>query len=273
MNKFMDDKNGFTLIELLIAIALFGIVSGVMLTILSSIQTSYTTHSRSVDLRQNLRASLDFMAEELMSAGSSGYDFTNLTMGTANAGIVSANRDSIRFTADLDMDGSFITYGEDITYSLEAGSDTDNDGIANASPGSAALVRTPSGLAPETMMDDVQAVQFAYAFDDNVDNQLDFTDTNSNGVQDVGEPTIWAYDNGGTGLLNTQVDGTLLALPISFTKIRLVRIWLLGRTSSTLKKSLDNNTYNLGSINVSGNNDFYKRILLSTTVNCRNMGL
>lgn len=266
MKKRYSDIKGFTLIELLVALSLFGIVAGVFFIILNSIQVSHRTHSRGVDLRQNLRASLDLMAAELMIAGSSGFNYKDLKVGTADTGIEAAGRNSITFTSDTDNNGVL----DRITYSLVNGSDDDSDGEANAALGSVALVRT-FGDVSQVMMDDVQAIQFAYAFDDDGDNQLDFTDTDGDGVQDPGEEIIWAYASGGDQL-NTLLGGTAMATGIDLKRIRMVRIWLLGRTSVEIRKTNDTNTYNLGSLNVSGINDKFQRFLISTTVKCRNMG-
>lgn len=267
--KLHGNAKGFTLIEVLVAIGLFSLVSMAIYIVFSSTQNAYSYNVKTVDLRQNLRATLDFMAGEIMGkAGNPGYDKTQNEEGFAVTGFVKATRDSVSFTSDLDLDNTV----QAITFKLSAGIDSDANGVVDSSVGTGALVRVIDAGSEEVVMDDVQAVQFAYAFDDDNDGELDFTDTNGNGQMDSDE-IIWAYDRSNAGNLNMNINGTALAETVSFRRIRLVRIWLLGRTAGKLKIPEDSRNYEMGGITVSGNNDTYKRFLLSTTVKCRNMGL
>jgi prepilin-type N-terminal cleavage/methylation domain-containing protein len=259
-------SGGFTLIELMIYIFLFSILSLVIYAVFDSSLKSYRVNSRTVDLRQNLRASLEFISDEIRMAGTSGYDFAANNLGRANAGIVSATHYAMSFSTDINMDDVL----ELANFSLAAGVDADNDGAVDA--GTAAFVRIRDGITVDTIMDEVQALRFAYAFDENSDSQLDFVDANGDGIPSPGE-TIWAYDNNDDGILDTRIDGTALAGTPALDTIRVVRIWLLGRTSAPFKNYEDPRTYAMGGLVVNGNNDAFKRYLLTTTVSCRNIGL
>lgn len=257
--------NGFTLVELLVYIALFGIFVVGIFSLFQSSQKSYTTVSRTVELRQNLRATVDYMTNAFRMAGNSGYDTTTNSSGILNTGFITAARNTVSFSEDADMDGVANT----IAFSLAAG-DSDNDGIVDSGTGTTSLQRTLNGVTG-IVMDDVQGVQFAYAFDNNNDTEIDYIDANTNSRQDSGEE-IWAYDTNGDGLLDTQIDGTALPETVSFKKIRMIRIWILGRTAAQFNSHADSRTYTLGGISLSGNNDKHRRYLLSTTIKCRNMG-
>jgi type IV pilus assembly protein PilW len=130
---------------------------------------------------------------------------------------------------------------------------------------------------------DIEAVGFAYAFDDDGDGALD---------QSGGGNIIWAVDSnlGDNKLdkfLDTDDDGTIdendtegganLAGQIDLVDIRAVRIWLLARTRQPVKGHTDDQTYSVGA-NHRGPADGdwdprRKRVLLTTTVYCRNMGI
>lgn len=267
--KFIRNNKGFTLIELVVATALFGFVAMAVYIVFSTTQNAYSYNTKTVDLRQNLRATLDFMSGEIMGkAGNSGYDMLRNLKGSARTGIETATRGIVTFTSDLDFNGSV----ERVTYKLAKGFDDDDDGVVNTNVGIGPLVRVTDAGLEEVVTDGVQAIQFAYAFDNNNDKELDFTDANGNAQMDSDE-IIWAYDKSNAGLLDTKIDGTSLPENVSFSKIRLVRIWLLGRTASQLKIQEDTRDYTLGGVVISGNNDKYKRFLLSATIKCRNLGL
>jgi type IV pilus assembly protein PilW len=130
---------------------------------------------------------------------------------------------------------------------------------------------------------DIEAVGFAYAFDDDGDGALD---------QSGGGNIIWAVDsNLGDdkldNLLDTNDDGIIdendteggvnMAGQVDIANIRAVRIWLLARTRQPIKGHTDNQTYAVGA-NHRGPADgdwdpSRRRLLLTTTVYCRNMGI
>ena len=112
MSPTTNNNKGFTLIEILVALALTGIVLGAIYTAYQSQQKTYIMQESIAEMQQNLRAAMYLMTQEIRMAG---YD----TRGTANAGIETANASEIKFTKDLDGDGSIDSgNSEEITYSL-----------------------------------------------------------------------------------------------------------------------------------------------------------
>jgi type IV pilus assembly protein PilW len=107
---YLNEK-AFTLIELLVAVAISGIVMAAIYSAYYTSQKNAIVQEQTTAMRQNLRAGLDVMAREIRMAG---YDPTH----SANAGIVTANSNSIVFTNDLNGDGDTGDTDENITYAL-----------------------------------------------------------------------------------------------------------------------------------------------------------
>jgi type IV pilus assembly protein PilW len=190
-----------------------------------------------------------------------GYDPT----GLAGAGFISAGGDIIHFTMDItDEDGTITVPGDDITYSLSANKELmRNDGANN-----------------QAVVENVEAVGFAYAFDANDDGSIDTS---------AGGNIIWAIDSDVTDAdsrldtyLDTNDDGIIsiadnaagasLATPVPLDKIRAVRMWVLTRTGREDKAFADNTTYVVADQRVTAN-DGSRHHLLTTTVKCRNLAL
>jgi type IV pilus assembly protein PilW len=118
--------------------------------------------------------------------------------------------------------------------------------------------------------ENIQAVGFAYAFDNDHDRNLDTDDGTIDG--DI----IWAYDSDpgdpDNRLTTNLATGLPLADPVPLSDIRAVRIWLLARTRAPVQGHFDSRTYTVGN-RIITSADQYQRSLVSTTVYCRNMGL
>jgi hypothetical protein len=103
-----------------------------------------------------------------------------------------------------------------------------------------------------------------WIFDSNDgENRLDqIVDTNDDGVIAINDA------EGGANKPGPQVE---------YGKIRAVRIWLLARTRHPIKDHTDNRTYVVGAIRKGPADSDWdpgrKRLLLTTTIYCRNMGL
>jgi len=124
MPKWVNEQ-GFTLMELLVVTVVAGVVMAAIYTTYYSQQKSYVAQEQVAGMQQNLRAAMLFMEREIRMAG---CDPT----GNANAGIITADSNSIRFTLDIrgtsegsDPDGDTDDTNEDIAYSLD---DNDGDG-------------------------------------------------------------------------------------------------------------------------------------------------
>ena len=281
MTALPNNNKGFTLIEILIAMAISGVVVGAIYTTYDSQQKSYVTQQQVVEVQQNLRAASYLMDSEIRMAG---FD----PRPNPEAEIEAAGPESITFSTYIgeetdgeDNDGDDVVDEPDeavksITYSLyDAYSDGDTD-----------IGRKVGNCSRQPVAENVDALGFGYAFDDNKDGELDYVDTNGNGKHDAGEYVIWAIDSDGDGFLDTNLDtngdgvidindalgGVGLATQVDISNIRAVRIWVLARTKNKAKNFTDTRTYKVGD-NVITPGDHFRRRLLTTNVTCRNLGL
>ena len=258
MRTLVKNKSGFTLIELLMAMVTGIIVLAGIYAAFNSQQKIHTKESQVVDAEQNVRGAAHFMVREIRLAG---MDET----GMAGAGFLIAGPDSIRFTLDRNDDEDVADAGEDITYGFLAGADAVVAGIADS--GAAAITRGIDRLA-----EDIHAVGFAYAYDDDGDGELDWFDDDGDTVFDPGEE-VWAYDSDGDGDLDLDNDsGLALAADVNFDNIRAVRVWILARTRNPLRGYSGPKNFIVGDKPINRNDNFKYR-LLTHTVKCRNMGI
>jgi type IV pilus assembly protein PilW len=269
MRTLLKNKGGFTLIELLMAMTTGIIVLAGIYAAFNSQQKIYTKESQVVDAEQSVRGAAHFMVREIRVAG---MDET----GLAGAGFLIAGRGSIRFTLDFQGgvprggDG-LLDANENITYGFSLADDADADGLADS--GIAPIMRVSA--TEDNLAEDIRAVGFAYAFDDDGDGELDYDDDDGDGVLDAGEE-YWAYDSpavAGAALDWDNDTGAALAVgPVNFDRIKAVRIWLLARTRQPLRGYSGRKIFTVGDkvIDVTDN---FKYRLLTHTVKCRNMGI
>ena len=275
MKAISNNPKGFTLVEMMVAMAAGLIVMIAIYTAYVNHQRSHVTQQLVVHMQQNARAAISLMKREIRMMG---YDpaatdgVNNDGVGgiddeTSGAGAITAEFDNasgisiLRFSADFNYDWNIVG-DEDITYTL-VGTELQRNG--------------------QIVAYDIEAVGFAYAYDDDADGALD---------QSAGGNIIWAVDSN-TGddkldkFLDTDDDGIIdendtegganLATQIEINRIRAVRIWLLARTRQPIKDHTDNQTYAVGPVHRGPADDDWdpsrKRVLLTTTVYCRNMGI
>lgn len=110
---------GFTLVEMLISLVVLGIVGFSMVNLFRFQHRASVRQNEGVRATQNARAGLDMLARDLKNAG---YD----PLGTAGATIVTAEPDTVSWTADLNGDGDVSDFGasgdEAVTYFFQADS-------------------------------------------------------------------------------------------------------------------------------------------------------
>ena len=127
--SFKVSNQGFTLVELLVGMAVSLLAMGAIYSTFLSQHKSYLVQDQIAAMQQNLRASMFYMQREIRMAGLD-------PLGTANAGIVTANASLITLTEDIGdgagnpPDGTLQT-AETITYSLAGGNLVRNVGGGN----------------------------------------------------------------------------------------------------------------------------------------------
>ncbi|MDP4857626.1 MAG: prepilin-type N-terminal cleavage/methylation domain-containing protein [Desulfobacterales bacterium] len=306
-------RSGFTLIELMIAMAIAGLVFTAVYAAFGSQLRTQIGQQMTVEIQQSIRAAFTLMQHDIRMAGydatwrdennDGSDDFRNSDLidndcdGRADAADPGRDEagDLARFTAagayylqfrlDRARNGDFCDSEDRIGFGFSTTRDRNRDGVADA--GAAPLGRSVGAGGLQPLAENFQAVAFGYAFDDDhgaaqPDGEID---TNGRNI-------IWAYDSNMDGLLDTQLDSNadgvvdsaddldgngriddmVLTPAVPINRIRAVQIWLLARTRSPLRDHLDTDTYVVGD-KVLSFGDHYKRELLTTVVNCRNLGL
>ena len=175
------DKKGFTAVELLISLAIMSMTLGSIYSLYMSFIRTCTKESVKIKLQQNVRSSLDMMIRDIRLAGLD-------PEGTGEFGIIAVTPQSIKFTADRDMDGELdipdaadgidLSDLEYMEYEFD-----DSNGIVRMS-----LYKPPDGIIKEmsdTLVENVTGLTFSY-FTSN-----DVTTSNLDDIRTVGiEMTI-----------------------------------------------------------------------------------
>jgi len=255
-----NPRSGFSLVELLVAMAITGVVMAAVFKIYTTQQDSYVLQEQVAEMQQNGRTAKYVMTREIRMVG---YDPT----GLAGAGFISAGANLIHFTMDMNENEDTTDPGDNITYSVSADKELmRNDGFNN-----------------QPVVENVEAVGFAYAYDE--DNDGD--------VETCGSEIKWAIDSDGDDFLDLDldtngdckidiaddadsdglfIDGTAIAPSVSVENIRAVKIWLLVKTGHADRNHTSADTFVVGN-RIITTGDGNRRQLLATTVKCRNMAL
>lgn len=252
-------QRGMTLVELMIAMVLSSFAIAAIVMSFRSQDASSLVQEAVTSMQQNNGAAMDIMTKEIRMAG---YDPTE----SGTPAILTATSSSLRFTADLNGDGDTNDTNdtnEDVTYGFTAANDANGDGVADS--GAAELGRKTGAGTLQDMAENIQAINFAYAYDSNGDGVLETSGGN----------TIWAFNSGGTDI---NGDGVIDALDgptgssFNLSDIRAIKIWILARSDRQDAKYSNTNTYTVGRQVITPNDKFYRR-LLTSTVTCRNLGM
>jgi prepilin-type N-terminal cleavage/methylation domain-containing protein len=142
---------GFTLVELLVTMVIASIVMAAIFSVYAALTRSYTTQNAAADVQQAVRATIDFMAEDIMMAGLTNPEED---YGATAVGISVAGTTTISFNADRNMDGDTDAADnfENITYALV---------------GNQLLITDDSGTAP--LIGNVVNLQFRYFRENDAD--------------------------------------------------------------------------------------------------------
>jgi hypothetical protein len=230
----------------------------------------------------------DYRNQDLIDNDCDGYaDDADLESDEKDnlAHITAAKPHYIQFRLDRFRDGDFCDSQDLIGFGFSSSRDRNRDGVADA--GAAPLGRSSGGSGLQPLSENIQAIAFGYAFDD--DNGADLTDGEID--TEMGH-IIWGYDADGDGNLDTLLDsnndgavnvaddlnGDMIINDVSMNpivpvgRIRAVAIWLMARSRSTIQSYHDRATYVVGNRLISVN-DRYKRKIMTSIVYCRNLGL
>ena len=219
---------GFTIVELLVAMVVALLAMEAIYSTFLNQHRSYLIQEETVEMQQNLRAAMLYMEREIRMAGCD-------PVGTADAGIIKAERTLIRFTEDVrgnssdsDPDGNTDDPNEDITYSLKGKNLVKNTGGGN-----------------HVVAQNIDAVDFVY---------LD----GSSPPHVLNDPII---------------DGDVPADKI--TQIKSVEITIVARISHPLLPYRNNSVYlnRQGTMILPRQNDHVSRRCLTTRIKCRNLGI
>ena len=235
----LSNNKGFTLIEILIAMLISGIIAASIFSAFQSQQNSYIAQDQVAEMQQNIRAGLGLMVREIRMAG---YDPTG---DASDAAIITATQGRLNFTLDVtdnagtasDGDGDCNDSNENITFGFSNANDADNNGIADGGGSDwdvAADLGRDTGGGFQPIAGNIAAIEFYYTLD----------------------------------------DGTQTTTPANVTLIRSVQISILARAAYPDQEFTNTMTYTTASGAVwDPPDDNYRRRLLITTVQCRNMGL
>lgn len=269
----MKNKNGFTLVELLVAMAISGVVMAGIYSAYYSQQKSYVAQEQVSAMQQNLRAAMYRMEREIRMAGydptiSGNFGITDIRLKDVDDNLDANGNSSLEFTIDQDGDG--VVGAETVYFCIY------DDPVADPDGNTDLAIRDVAG-SRDLLAENIEALGFAYAFDNNGDGELDTTTAGN---------TIWAIDSDNDNDLDINLDtnddgiidindnvaGTALTSNVNISAIRSINIWLLARTDIEDRGFQDTGTYVVANKRITPN-DGLRRRLLTTNVKCRNMGL
>ena len=234
------NSRGFTLIELMLTLLISFFILGGIHQAHQTQQKSQTILSQRIEMQQQLRSLMTFLSSEIRLTGLDPLEKNKV-------GIEKISSGELQISIDKDEDGLAGGDNEDLEYGFTTTDDTDNDGQADT--GAASFCRrrnnvdaTEAGF--ETLAENIVAVEFLSTFDDTSDN---------------GE-----YDP----------ETSLSPAATKYEDIRAITISVLIRAKNQDTSFDNNSSYTAASGAVWGPyDDNYRRMLLTTTVQLRNIAL
>lgn len=305
--KTLGGFAGFTLIELLVGLVVTALVGTAIVGSYVFIVRLFTDEREVAVMQMNLRGSVEDMSLQFRMAGYDPraeiartifgitdvrrYDITGENTAPANTPSGSPALTLIYDNYNQPGGADGVKDGNDIEISyrlFDDGSDGIFEMARDTKPFGGAIT-----LPREILAENIQAVGFAYAIDNDGNGDLDLA---------AGGFTIWAIDSDNDNVLDTNLDangdgsiteaddtdgnflidaadqspnGALIGT-VPLSSIRSVRIWLLARAEKTSKDYNNQEHYLVGDrILTAANGDFDKNLkcrLLMQTIQCRNLG-
>jgi type IV pilus assembly protein PilW len=287
---YQPANQGFSLIELLVAMAITLVVMAGVYQVYVTQQDSYLLQEQVAEMQQNVRTAKYIITREIRMAG---YNPTGkLNAGSFVTGFVGKLPDDGHSDDDPDRTS---TDSKSIAFTL----DDNGNGVLDANLDEQIAYRVAGENLQRfdvgnnswlTVVENVEALGFAYAFDDDGDGDIDTTDKNhikwaidaddsdtdqrlnvnldgdDDGAIDAND------DTNGDGVIDDDDAGTPLLTPVDLDKIVAVKIWLLAKTGQSDRRYSRSETYVVGN-RIVPKNDQNHRNLLAITVKCRNMAL
>jgi len=161
--RSMLDKRGVTLIELLIVLVISGIVIGGVYRVFISQTKAYNVQDQVAEIQQDVRGAMEIMVRDIRMAGFQSRSFGSATIDD-NPVVPPLSDNSITVNYEYIPAGAVTGLVWTVTYALAPQPD-----------GSFSLRRTLNG-APETLLDNVTALDFRYGIDSNEDRVIDGID-------------------------------------------------------------------------------------------------
>ena len=146
-NRWRGNRRGMTLVELMISLAIFAVITTVLISFLTGSRRTYNDTSGRASYQQSLRAVFSLLTREIRSTG------CDPSQGGVVDRFVVADASQLRCQMDLDGNGDLFGTApdEDITYSYDSVTET----LTRTTPNNSMVI-----------LRDVQGVSFSY-FDAN----------------------------------------------------------------------------------------------------------
>ncbi|MGW8157718.1 MAG: PilW family protein [Desulfoprunum sp.] len=228
------NESGFTLIELMIGIAMAGIVGGVIYSAYNVQTRIYTEQDKTAEMQQNIRAGMSYLQREIRMAGYNSKDTTDVTCDATKKKPGIHTATATTLGISMDLDRD--------------GKCDDPDENVTYSIYTADNIKKLGRKAPaqnEPVAENIVEIDFVYLLDKNGTKSQTRTPA---GLEDIVAVQVSLLAQSRTKDRDEKATSTFnLAIPV----------W--GATPVAAKKweFTDSNRYRL----------------LTTTVNCRNMGL
>jgi type IV pilus assembly protein PilW len=262
------------------------VVMAAVFKIYTTQQDSYVLQEQVAEMQQNGRIAKYVLMRDLRMVGYNPKRVPNVfgfveRLPNDDGGdpdeFTSINSTSIAFTLDDNGDGALdVSLDEQIAYRV-AGENLQRFNVDND--------------AWLTVVENIEVLAFAYAFDDDGDGNIDTSATTGKIIwaidaddSDTDERLNVNLDGNDSGDIDADDDtnddgiiddddaGTELPTPVDLNRIRAVKIWLLAKTGHTDRNYTRANTYVVGN-RIIEPSDGNRRQLLTTMVKCRNMAL
>ncbi len=158
-------KKGVTLIELLVVLVISGIVIGGIYRVFISQTRAYTVQDQVAEIQQDVRGAMEILVRDIRMAG---YMPRNFDSATINNNPIQSPLSDTGITVSYEHNGATYT----ATYAL----------VAQAN-GTQSLTRTVGG-APETLLNNVEALTFSYGIDADNNGRIDGLDEDTGVIRD-----------------------------------------------------------------------------------------